>query len=177
MMKIKYNRASLQDFLEPDSVIAFWKVSEPYGEFSNWYIGKKIDNRFLSSEHLFMFEKALLFNDLDTGDEILKASTCKEAKALGRKVANFNSEVWDSVKYKIMYNACLKKFSQDERLKALLLGTENKILIEASPLDTVWGIGLAVNNPKIYKPAYWQGENLLGFCLMEVRDKLKAGQV
>lgn len=161
----------LPEKLNECDLIAFWKVGEPWGCFSNWYPAK-VDN-LPTSEHAMMFEKALLFNDLEILDEITKAKTPAEVKALGRKVKNFDPKVWDSQKVKIVTNVLLKKFTQNETLKLILLSTGDKVLVEASPLDSIWGIGLAADNPRLLTPLMWPGENLLGFCLMEVRNRIR----
>jgi ribA/ribD-fused uncharacterized protein len=97
----------------------------------------------------------------------------KTIKALGRQVINFDEKEWDKVKYKIVLNGNYYKFSQNVDMLEALRSTGNKVLVEASPYDKVWGVGLDENNEKIYNPSYWKGENLLGFALMEVRDELK----
>ncbi|WP_295221067.1 NADAR family protein [uncultured Chryseobacterium sp.] len=82
-------------------------------------------------------------------------------------------QLWDEHKYEIVKQGNLLKFSQNEKLKEFLLSTEDKVLVEASPYDTIWGIGMPETNPKAGNPSEWNGENLLGFALMEVRDELK----
>jgi ribA/ribD-fused uncharacterized protein len=119
-----------------------------------------------------MAEKAALFGDEEILAQILATEDPKAMKALGRKVRSFDSTVWDKAKYSIVLNGNYAKFTQDDALREYLLSTADKILVEASPLDTVWGIGLGANNPKSVDPAQWRGRNLLGFALMEVRDEI-----
>ena len=94
-------------------------------------------------------------------------------KALGRKVRNFDPQVWDKVKYSIVLNGNYYKFTQNKEMMDFLLSTGDKILVEASPLDTIWGIGLDKDNEKAHNIASWRGKNLLGFALMEVRDEIR----
>lgn len=118
-----------------------------------------------------MAEKARLFDDKEILEEILKAKSPAEAKKLGRKVQSFNDEIWKENRSKIVVEGNYHKFSAP-KYKSFLLGTGNKIIVEASPIDTIWGIGLSQNSEKIYNPNTWRGLNLLGFALMEVRGRL-----
>ena len=120
-----------------------------------------------------MAEKARVFEDTVIEEQILLSSNPKEMKALGKKVKNFDQLIWDKVKYSIVLNGNYYKFCQDEAMRNFLLATGDKVLVEASPLDTIWGIGLAEGNVKALNPATWRGQNLLGFALMEVRDELR----
>ena len=97
----------------------------------------------------------------------------KDAKALGRQVKNFDDYNWNQVKYMFMLMACHFKFSQNPELKQELLNTKNKILVEASKTDLVWGVGLAASDPLILDSKNWKGENLLGEVLMDVRNILR----
>jgi ribA/ribD-fused uncharacterized protein len=120
-----------------------------------------------------MVSKAKLFGDDKMISEILKASTPAEAKKLGRKVKNFDAELWEQHKFQIVVEGNFHKFTQHPALKIFLLNTAEKVLAEASPMDAVWGIGMAEDNPEVHNPVSWRGENLLGYALMEVRDQLK----
>lgn len=126
-----------------------------------------------TAEHYMMAGKAKLFNDTVIFEKILSKDSPKDVKDLGRQVKNFDVEVWNTEKYNIVKQGNLLKFSQNETLKEFLKQTKNKILVEASPVDPVWGIGLAEDNADAKDPSKWKGENLLGFALMEVRDELK----
>ena len=103
----------------------------------------------------------------------MQTSDPKEMKALGKKVKNFDQVIWDKVKYSIVLNGNYYKFSQNPEMRDFLISTGDKILVEASPLDRIWGIGLSAQDHNANKPEAWKGENLLGFALMEVRDELK----
>ena len=119
-----------------------------------------------------MAEKARLFLDEENHQKILDCKHPNEAKKLGRAVKNFDSEIWDSKKYVIVYKANLAKFSQHEPLKEFLLNTKNRVIVEASPVDNIWGIGMAKDHKHVENPNKWKGYNLLGYVLMEVRDYL-----
>ncbi len=122
-----------------------------------------------TAEHFMMAEKARLFGDHDTLQQILVAPHPGAAKALGRQVQGFDEGVWLQQRFEIVVRGNRAKFAQDEQLRAYLRNTNDKVLVEASPTDTVWGIGLAEDDRNASNPAAWRGENLLGFALMKVR--------
>lgn len=139
-----------------------------------WTVEFQVDNlKFYSAEQYMMAEKAKLFNDMDIFKKILMSTSPKEVKQLGRQVKNFNEDVWKKERYKIVKKGNMAKFSQNVELKNYLLSTENKVLVEASPYDRIWGIGLDKKDQRVQNPLLWQGENLLGFALIEVRDILE----
>ena len=126
-----------------------------------------------STEHWMMAEKARLFGDDDVAARVLAARSPAEAKKLGREVRGFVPETWETHKYDIVRTGNYHKFSQQQPLRDFLLATAGRVLVEASPVDTIWGIGLAADAADAANPARWQGPNLLGFALMEVRDQLR----
>jgi len=123
-----------------------------------------------------MYLKALIFADIDTALAILSAQGPSEAKKLGRSAIPFDQESWDIVKQQLMYIANYAKFDKNEELKKALLATDNKLLVEASPYDKIWGIGLSKDDPKALNPANWKGLNLLGEVLMDVRKVLRKNE-
>lgn len=143
--------------------------------FSQWWLSefRENGNVYKTAEHYMMAGKARLSNDEETLQRILKKESPKDVKDLGRQVKNFDPKIWDLCKFEIVKKGNQLKFSQNESLKSFILQTGNKIIVEASPVDPVWGIGLAEDNPLAKHPATWKGQNLLGFALMEVRDELK----
>lgn len=143
--------------------------------FSQWYPCEfeETSQKYFSAEQYMMANKAALFNDDKTLKEILNTKDPKKAKALGRVVENFDAGIWDQHKYQIVVQANYLKFSQNQEFKKFLCSTNQKILVEASPYDRIWGIGMLESNPKSENPLLWNGENLLGFALMEVRDSLQ----
>lgn len=125
-----------------------------------------------TAEHYMMAQKAKLFNDNEIFEKILNTESPKDVKELGREIRNFESTKWDEKKSQIVAQGNYLKFSQNEELKQFLIQTKNKVIAEASPVDPIWGIGLAEDNPKALNPFEWRGENLLGFALMAARDRL-----
>ena len=126
-----------------------------------------------STEHWMMAEKARLFGDEKILAEILAAKSPAEAKKLGREIQDFEPETWEAHKVEIVLAGNLHKFGQHPNLARFLLSTNDRVLVEASPVDTIWGIGLSADAPDAENPARWQGPNLLEFALMEVRDQLR----
>lgn len=129
--------------------------------------------QYTCAEQYMMAKKALLFNDIDSYNEILSLTNPYKIKALGRRVKNFDQKIWDEYKEDIVFKGNLLKFSQNQELCKELLATENKEIVEASPTDIIWGIGLAETDPDIYDKSKWKGTNLLGKAIMKVRDVLK----
>jgi ribA/ribD-fused uncharacterized protein len=121
-----------------------------------------------------MWQKANLFGDWEISNELTKPMHPKDAKALGRKVAKFDSDVWSCVGYGFMVYANYLKFTQHEDLKKELLETGDLFLVEASPYDKIWGIGLGLDEDDyvLRDPLNWDGKNLLGKALVEVRSLL-----
>jgi len=142
--------------------------------FSQWYESSFNDDgvKFLTAEHFMMAEKAKLFGDQVTYEKIINASNPGEAKALGREVKGFVDSIWDQNRFEIVVKGNMLKFSQNEALKEFLVNTGDRVLVEASPVDRIWGVGLAADSQKVENPNLWRGLNLLGFALMEVRDAL-----
>jgi len=126
-----------------------------------------------TTEHWMMSQKAKLFKDSEIYDKILLAKTPGEAKDLGRQVRHFDTKVWMQHRWEIVKKGNMLKFGQNEKFKNYLLQTGERILVEASPVDNIWGIGLAKDAENINDIRAWTGLNLLGFILMEVRDELR----
>jgi ribA/ribD-fused uncharacterized protein len=123
-------------------------------------------------EQFMMAEKARVFGDSDALARIMAANNPRDQKALGRKVCGFDAQTWDSVCRGVVYTGNLARFSQDQALAELLLATGGKTIVEASPTDRIWGIGLSQDDPRAADPAQWRGKNWLGIALMQVRDSL-----
>lgn len=141
---------------------------------SQWWLCEFENNgiRYTSTEQWMMYQKAILFDDQGIADQILSCTTPGEAKSLGRKVSNFDNEIWNKHRTNIVVRGNLLKFGQNQDLKEFLLKTKQRILVEASPVDEIWGVRLSKDSDKIHDPNTWRGLNLLGFALMEVRDVL-----
>lgn len=159
--------------------VFFWGHTEKPGEvtkacFSQWYGCQfTVDGiTYDTAEQYMMAQKAMIFGDKAVFQEIMAAKHPKQYKALGRKIVKFVDSIWDERKYGVVVRGNYAKFSQNPELKEFLLSTKTRILVEASPYDSVWGIGLAADDQNIENPLNWKGKNLLGFALMEVRDML-----
>lgn len=159
----------------------FWGHLQSGGEMtksclSQWFPACFVVDsiQYQSAEHFMMAEKAKLFGDLDARQEIITAATPDQAKLLGRKVKGFVGEIWWQKRFDIVVKGNMEKFSQNEPLKNYLLSTGSTMLVEASPVDVIWGIGLAEGDDRAKSPTFWQGLNLLGFALMQTRDQIKA---
>ncbi len=145
---------------------------------SQWYPASfEVDGSvYPTAEHYMMAGKARLFNDGEILDQIINCDTPKTAKALGRKVRGFNKDIWENNRMDIVTTGNLAKFTQNGKLREFLLNTSDKVLVEASPYDRIWGIGMGASHEDAENPEKWRGKNLLGFALMQVRDKIRSGE-
>ena len=141
--------------------------------FSQWYPAAfTVDGvTYPTAEHWMMVGKARLFDPIWI-ERILANPDPAAAKAFGRKINHFNQSVWLQHRFDLVVQGNLAKFSQNAALKEFLLATADQVLVEASPVDQIWGIGLAADDPRAANPAEWRGLNLLGFALMRVREQL-----
>jgi ribA/ribD-fused uncharacterized protein len=165
--------------LKPKYLFFWGHTPSPTGEvtkscLSQWYDSPFVIDglRYLTAEHYMMAQKANVFADEAVFAQIMVCSHPNEAKKLGRMVKNFDAQIWEKHGFDIVVQGNMAKFSQNPALKAFLLATGERILVEASPLDAIWGIGLGQDSPKARQPYLWQGQNLLGFALMKVREQL-----
>lgn len=139
-----------------------------------WPAAFTVDGRqYPTAEHWMMAEKARLFDDPQALDAALTAPSPGAAKAAGRRVRCFTEERWRQERYDVVRRGNLAKFGQHADLCRFLLTTGNKILVEASPFDRIWGVGMAKTDADLARPSRWRGLNLLGFALMDVRDCLE----
>ena len=180
---MKYSIETIKDIADRNrdiSVIYFWghtpnpkKITAAC--FSQWYdCWFEVDGvQYHTTEQYMMASKARLFGDDEVLKEIMEASTPFDYKKLGRKIRGFVAETWDARKYDIVVEGNKAKFSQNPVLKEFLLSTGDSMLAESSPYDTIWGIGLDREDALKGGVGQWQGENLLGCALMDVRDWLR----
>jgi len=127
-----------------------------------------------TAEHFMMAGKARVFGDDEALAEVLATKTPDEVKQIGRRVKDYDDAVWSAARFDIVVQGNLAKFGNkgNEDLRAFLLQTEGLVLVEAAFYDQIWGIGMRSTNADAKMPELWQGENLLGFALMEVRERL-----
>ena len=157
-------------------IICFHNPSEDYGFLSNWYLSDfQIDGiTFTSMEQYMMYKKAICFKDENIANQILAEKNVAKIKELGRLVSDYDEHIWNGVRQIIIYEGLFAKFSQNESLRSKLLDTKYSTLVECAAKDRIWGIGLSMTDPKRLIQTEWQGQNLLGYALMMVRDRLKS---
>ncbi len=119
-----------------------------------------------------MYGKAILFRDIDSANKILSTNNVREQKQLGRQVKNFNKEIWDLNATSIVYNGNKEKFRQNKEFLNLLLSTKGQTIVEASPDDNIWGIGLTKDQEESKSIFTWKGTNWLGIILTELREEI-----
>ena len=163
-----------------DKYVLFWD-----GVLSNWHYVTdfvvEVNGEVLvfpTSEHLFMYLKAIYFDDEDIAEKILIVPTPKAAKKLGRQVKGFSDKTWNTVKEDLMYKCLELKCKACPEFKDELLKDEykDKIFVEASPFDKIWGIGLDEHNPDSKDETKWRGLNLLGKTLTKLRDDIRGNK-
>ena len=157
---------------EQNGITAFFTNQSPLSNHfpCNFYENGK---PFKTAEQCFMFKKATLFNDDETAQRILEAESPEKAKALGKHIVGFNSHTWKEASSECMFEAMLAKFRDNPELRTFLLQTKQTTLVEASPMDKVWGIGLPLQNKDCFNPDSWKGKNLAGKVLERVRQTLQ----
>ena len=181
---MKYNIETIKQIVSRDSAmtfIYFWGHTPNPEKMTSTCLSQWYDCYFEvngmsyhTTEQYMMASKALLFGDEEVYQEIMAAYHPHDYKKLGRKVHDFNPELWDPRKYDIVVEGNKAKFGQNPELKEFLLSTGDAILVEASPYDKIWGIGLDRETALKGTVDQWKGENLLGCALMEVRDWLRS---
>lgn len=153
----------------------FWGSESP---FSQWHPSRFEVNgeHFSCAEQYMMYGKARLFGDMEVAARILEASGPRRHKALGRQVRGFQQELWERARERIVYEGNHAKFTQNPPLLAALEATVGTRLVEASPTDRIWGVGLTEDDPRILTPSTWCGLNLLGQVLTRLREDLLAAR-
>lgn len=152
-----------------DKYTFFWS-----GPFSNWTKAPFfLDGRTYNCvEQYVMTKKALMFGDVEVSINIMDTDNPREQKAWGRKVRNFEIDKWTAVARDVVFRGCLAKFTQNEDMLTHLMNTRDTLLVEASPVDKVWGIGLDEKTAAVTPIDDWKGTNWLGQCLTEVRETI-----
>ncbi len=160
-------------------MVCFHKVDEENAFLSNWYPSPfELDGiQFSCVEQYMMYQKAMLFHDEESASAILATNDPEEIKAIGRAVKNYDDSVWSGRRQVIVYRGLMAKFEQNPELDTELCNTGDAVLAECVTGDKIWGIGLSIADDRRFNLRQWQGQNLLGYTLMEVRDRLKGGKV
>lgn len=155
-------------------IICFHNPNEENGYLSNWYLSSfTLDGTLFSSmEQFMMYRKAVYFCDSEIAARILGTDDVAWIKDLGRRVTGYNDNHWNGVRQIIVYEGLLAKFSQNSKLKEQLKATGGAVLAECAVKDRIWGIGLSMNDTDRLDQAKWKGQNLLGYALMMVRNRL-----
>lgn len=155
-------------------VICFHNPDEENGYMSNWFLSDFTIGgvKFTSMEQYMMYNKAVCFNDKVIAEQILNTQDVAHIKELGRSVLGYNENVWNGMRQIIIYEGLLAKFTQNDSIREQLKSTGNAILAECAVRDCIWGIGLAMDNPKRLDISQWRGQNLLGYALMMVRNRV-----
>lgn len=156
------------------NIICFHNPDEENGYLSNWYPVKfTVDSvAFSSMEQFMMHKKAVYFGDYNIAKRILASNDVAYIKELGWLVSNYNESYWNGIRQIVVFEGLLAKFSQNESLKEQLKATNGSILAECAVKDRIWGIGLSMNDPNRLDINRWKGQNLLGYTLMMVRERL-----
>lgn len=157
-------------------IICFHNPNEENGYLSNWYMSPFTADgiRFSSMEQFMMYRKAVAFGDRDRAAQILDTEDVGRIKELGRLVSGYDDNYWNGIRQIVVYEGLYAKFSQNEELKRLLRATGKAVLAECAVKDRIWGIGLSMDDPDRLDRRKWKGQNLLGYALMMVREKLRA---
>ena len=156
------------------AVICFHNPNEENGYLSNWYPAAFTTDgvTFSTMEQYMMYRKAVCFGDVKVAEQILATEDVAEIKALGRLVSGYDESLWNGVRQIVVYEGLLAKFLQNPDLRKQLKETGSAVLAECAVKDRIWGIGLSMHDPDRLDQVKWQGQNLLGYTLMMVRDRL-----
>ena len=154
--------------------VYFHKPSEPYGFLSNWYPSPFDLDRihFTSVEQYIMYQKCSIFGDDESAKRILATEETKEQQNIGRDAKGYVSKIWAGMRQVIALRGLMAKFEQNDDLKQKLLETGDAFLVEFARTDKIWACGIRLDDEKRFDAKNWDGENILGFALMEVRRKL-----
>lgn len=170
--KRKHDDFDGSQVIETETMVLFWQPPGIYGQWTHSLFSVE-GQEYSCAEQFMMAEKARLFGDEGVRAQILATGSPREHKALGRQVSNFDQARWEAERLDIVVRGNLAKFSQDPALREALLATGDKLMVEASPYDRIWGVGLRADDPRVHDRATWQGSNLLGEALMRVRAQLR----
>lgn len=156
-------------------LVCFHNPNEDNGYLSNWYPSSfTLDGiAFSSMEQYMMYRKAVCFGDTTLAAHILAEIDAAEIKSLGRQVSDYDENMWNGIRQIVVYEGLLAKFSQNNDLKVKLKSTGDAVIAECAVKDRIWGIGLSMKDPDRFVKTKWKGQNLLGYSLMMVRERLQ----
>jgi ribA/ribD-fused uncharacterized protein len=152
----------------------FYSTRSPFSQFHPCVFRDKSGKVFQSAEQYMMYSKAMLFDDFDAADKIARTTNCAQIKALGRGVRGFDEKKWAANREAIVAAGNLYKFRQNPHLLAALLATGDRTLVEASPTDRIWGIGMREEEARTAGDHHWRGQNLLGKILTQIKRTLQS---
>jgi len=167
-----------------DTHIYFFSVADVFSNFypAPFLYRKKVNDiltgeitqeyLFNNSEQAYMFEKCMFFNQLELAEKCINEIDPKKVKNIGRSIPNFDAEKWDKISFGVMYNVCLHKYTFNKEAHKTLVDSGDRTLVEASPYDNKWGVGISASDDQILFEENWTGENRLGKVLMKTREKL-----
>jgi ribA/ribD-fused uncharacterized protein len=155
----------------------FWSGQSVFSQWHRSPFEDKEGQVYTTGEQYMMAQKAVLFGDGASYAKIISTHNPKLCKAIGRKVKNFDEDVWVDNRERIVYEGNFMKFSQNRVLRKTLMNTKNTCIVEASPYDKIWGIGMRETHKDATNPSKWRGLNLLGNALTKVREQLKTVKV
>ena len=155
--------------------VYFHLPDEPYGFLSNWYLSSfELDGiKFTSMEQYIMYCKCIEFGDLDSAKAVMTTDEPAEQQKIARKASGYNDKIWAGRRQLVALKGLMAKFSQNEDLKTKLLDTGDAYLVECAYHDVIWACGIRLNESECFDSSNWRGTNILGFALMEVRDRLR----
>lgn len=156
-------------------VVCFHNPDEENGWLSNWFVSPFLLDgiEFSMAEQYMMYRKAMMFGDRKTAEKIMNEKSAAAIKQLGRQAAGYDETVWNGCRQIVVYQGLLAKFLQNGSLKDKLIGTGTAVLAECAVHDRIWGIGLSMWDAKRFDMTAWNGQNLLGFALMQVRERIR----
>lgn len=144
------------------------------GHYSQWAASPFYHdgNYFPTAEHFMMYHKCMAFKDTQRAQMVLDLEGPDQVKAVGRQIEAYTDAVWDAIRFDIVVMGNVLKFSQNPDFFEVMRNDCEKCIVEASPYDRIWGIGRSETDPNLDDVDEWDGLNLLGYAIMEARERL-----
>jgi ribA/ribD-fused uncharacterized protein len=155
--------------------VYFHRPEEPNGYLSNWFASDfDLDGiHYTSAEQYIMYQKCMLFGDRTSAEAVLATKDVALQQKIGRNARGYIGNVWSGARQAIAMRGLYAKFSQNIDLREMLLNTGDAYLVECAGSDKVWACGIRLSDDQRLDASNWTGENILGFALMEVRERLR----